>query len=261
MTALTLNCNSSLGKNRCGWILYPIFLQFDVNHYQNLPLLDRVLGGTGPNIKRSTMYGPEITKKLPYNESLKITLIQGSIGTLFLGLSVYHNLHTRRPPNVLLLKHAAAAAVGLFAGKQLEKLVEERRNLRVRVIEDYIAQHPEDFPVTEPKKYKDLLLKCPQQGDLRLSGPPSGQDAGGGARTRDRRVPADLRADSLATVPPTPPIKLMKTIFAKSPNASISIDAAPLRSQARVIKSKTYDSSHSSFLAYMVIDKNVVSLN
>ncbi|GFO30645.1 hypothetical protein PoB_005715000 [Plakobranchus ocellatus] len=44
----------------------------------------------------------------------------------------------------------------------------------------------------------------PQQGDLRLSGPPSGQDAGGGARTRDRRVPADLRADSLATVPPTP---------------------------------------------------------
>ncbi|GFN87782.1 hypothetical protein PoB_001428800 [Plakobranchus ocellatus] len=45
----------------------------------------------------------------------------------------------------------------------------------------------------------------PQQGDLRLSGPPSGQDAGGGAQTRDRRVPADLRADSLATVPPTPP--------------------------------------------------------
>ncbi|GFN75936.1 hypothetical protein PoB_000244200 [Plakobranchus ocellatus] len=49
------------------------------------------------------------------------------------------------------------------------------------------------------------LPMCPQQGDLRLSGPPSGQDAGGGARTRDRRVPADLRADTLATVPPTPP--------------------------------------------------------
>ncbi|GFO30999.1 chemosensory receptor b [Plakobranchus ocellatus] len=43
----------------------------------------------------------------------------------------------------------------------------------------------------------------PQQGDLRLSGFPSGQGAGGGARTRNRRVPADLRADSLATVPPT----------------------------------------------------------
>ncbi|GFO25098.1 hypothetical protein PoB_005160300 [Plakobranchus ocellatus] len=42
------------------------------------------------------------------------------------------------------------------------------------------------------------------EGDLRLSGPPSGQGAGSGARTRDRRVPADLRADSLATVPPTP---------------------------------------------------------
>ncbi|GFO48301.1 hypothetical protein PoB_007480600 [Plakobranchus ocellatus] len=44
----------------------------------------------------------------------------------------------------------------------------------------------------------------PQQGDLRPSGPPSDQGAGGGGRTRDRRVPADLRADSLATVLPTP---------------------------------------------------------
>ncbi|GFN89461.1 hypothetical protein PoB_001596700 [Plakobranchus ocellatus] len=31
-----------------------------------------------------------------------------------------------------------------------------------------------------------------------------GRGADGGARTRDRRVPADLRADSQATVPPTP---------------------------------------------------------
>ncbi|GFO21574.1 hypothetical protein PoB_004807900 [Plakobranchus ocellatus] len=46
---------------------------------------------------------------------------------------------------------------------------------------------------------------CPQQGDLRLLGPPSGRGADGGARTRDRRIPADLRADSQATVPPTPP--------------------------------------------------------
>ncbi|GFO14215.1 guanine nucleotide-binding protein g(o) subunit alpha [Plakobranchus ocellatus] len=51
---------------------------------------------------------------------------------------------------------------------------------------------------------KLLLLASPQQGDLRLSGPPSGQGAGSGARTRDRRVPADLRADSQATVLPTP---------------------------------------------------------
>ncbi|GFO18636.1 hypothetical protein PoB_004514100 [Plakobranchus ocellatus] len=48
-----------------------------------------------------------------------------------------------------------------------------------------------------------MFIASPQQGDLRFSGPPSGQDAGGGARTRDRSVPVDLRADSLATVPPT----------------------------------------------------------
>ncbi|GFO01851.1 hypothetical protein PoB_002835600 [Plakobranchus ocellatus] len=51
-------------------------------------------------------------------------------------------------------------------------------------------------------------LSCyssPQQGDLRLLGPPSGRGADGRARTRDRRVPADLRADPQATVLPTSP--------------------------------------------------------
>ncbi|GFO08749.1 hypothetical protein PoB_003525400 [Plakobranchus ocellatus] len=49
-----------------------------------------------------------------------------------------------------------------------------------------------------------LLIASPQQGDLRLSGLLSGQGASGEARNCDRRVPADLRADSLATVPPSP---------------------------------------------------------
>ncbi|GFN75570.1 hypothetical protein PoB_000207600 [Plakobranchus ocellatus] len=44
----------------------------------------------------------------------------------------------------------------------------------------------------------------PQQGDFRLSCPPPGQGTGGGARIHDRWVPADLGADSLATVPLTP---------------------------------------------------------
>ncbi|GFN81396.1 hypothetical protein PoB_000790200 [Plakobranchus ocellatus] len=38
----------------------------------------------------------------------------------------------------------------------------------------------------------------PQQGDIWLSGPPSGQGAGGGARTRDRKVPAALSAGLLS---------------------------------------------------------------
>ncbi|GFO18035.1 hypothetical protein PoB_004454000 [Plakobranchus ocellatus] len=41
-----------------------------------------------------------------------------------------------------------------------------------------------------------LQIPRPHQGTLRLSGPPSGQGAGGGARTRDRRIPAELKADS-----------------------------------------------------------------
>ncbi|GFO12443.1 hypothetical protein PoB_003894800 [Plakobranchus ocellatus] len=49
-----------------------------------------------------------------------------------------------------------------------------------------------------------LYIDSPQQSDLMLSGPSSGQGAGSRARTCDRRVPADLKADSLATVPPKP---------------------------------------------------------
>ena len=45
------------------------------------------------------MYGPELTKKLPYYEGLKITLYQGTVGALFFGLSIFHNFRTRRPPN------------------------------------------------------------------------------------------------------------------------------------------------------------------
>ncbi|GFN90836.1 hypothetical protein PoB_001734200 [Plakobranchus ocellatus] len=43
-----------------------------------------------------------------------------------------------------------------------------------------------------------------QRGDLRLSKPSSGQGAGDEARTRDGEVIADLKANSLSTMPPTP---------------------------------------------------------
>ncbi|GFO18150.1 hypothetical protein PoB_004465500 [Plakobranchus ocellatus] len=43
-----------------------------------------------------------------------------------------------------------------------------------------------------------------QQGDIGLSGTQSGQVVYGGARTREKMVPSDLRADSLSTVPRTP---------------------------------------------------------
>ncbi|GFO36882.1 hypothetical protein PoB_006338700 [Plakobranchus ocellatus] len=49
-----------------------------------------------------------------------------------------------------------------------------------------------------------LCIASLHQGDLRLSGPPSGQGTSGGAQTHNRRIPADIRADPLATVSPTP---------------------------------------------------------
>ncbi|GFO21090.1 hypothetical protein PoB_004759500 [Plakobranchus ocellatus] len=67
-------------------------------------------------------------------------------------------------------------------------------------------------PALMPASCGGLEALSPQQGDLRLSGPPSGQGAGGGARASDRGVPADLRADSLATVPPMPPVSYASSL-------------------------------------------------
>ncbi|GFN81134.1 hypothetical protein PoB_000764000 [Plakobranchus ocellatus] len=51
-----------------------------------------------------------------------------------------------------------------------------------------------------------LYIASPQQAYLRLPHLTSGQGAGSGARIRDRKVLAVLRADSLSTLPPTPRI-------------------------------------------------------
>ncbi|GFO11439.1 hypothetical protein PoB_003794400 [Plakobranchus ocellatus] len=59
------------------------------------------------------------------------------------------------------------------------------------------------FPEDASKIFSDIRSGIKQQGYLRLSCPLPGPGAGGGVRTRDRRMPAYLRADSLASVPPT----------------------------------------------------------
>ncbi|GFO00374.1 hypothetical protein PoB_002687900 [Plakobranchus ocellatus] len=48
---------------------------------------------------------------------------------------------------------------------------------------------------------KKLFRASPQQDDIRLSYSPLGQGAFGSARTRDRRVPADLKTSLLSTAP------------------------------------------------------------
>ncbi|GFO08818.1 hypothetical protein PoB_003532300 [Plakobranchus ocellatus] len=59
-------------------------------------------------------------------------------------------------------------------------------------------RHETDNWLRHRIRLRFLYIASPQPGDLRLSGPPSGQSADGGARIRDRKVPANLRTDSLA---------------------------------------------------------------
>ncbi|GFN95118.1 hypothetical protein PoB_002162400 [Plakobranchus ocellatus] len=54
------------------------------------------------------------------------------------------------------------------------------------------------------------LQSCPPQDDLRLSGPPSCQGANYVIRTRDKRVPVDIKTSLPSTGPPTPPESVEK---------------------------------------------------
>ncbi|GFN82853.1 hypothetical protein PoB_000935900 [Plakobranchus ocellatus] len=88
-----------------------------------------------------------------------------------------------------------------------------------------------------------LYIASLQQGDLRLSGSLSGQGAGGGARPRVRRVPTDLRTDSLATVPPTPQKddenkKYRKLFLCPSESRSLSVSSNYIHSFMIVAKGK-----------------------
>ncbi|GFO34347.1 hypothetical protein PoB_006085200 [Plakobranchus ocellatus] len=73
-------------------------------------------------------------------------------------------------------------------------------------LEEKEEQEEEEEKKVEEKKKEEEEYASPQKSNLRLPGPPSGQGAGGEARTRERRILADIRADSLAIVPPTTPI-------------------------------------------------------
>ncbi|GFO47522.1 hypothetical protein PoB_007402700 [Plakobranchus ocellatus] len=72
-----------------------------------------------------------------------------------------------------------------------------------------------------------MYIACPHQGDLRLSGPLSGQSASGGAQTRNRRVPANLRADSLSIVPRHSPASVEREVNCHSMRHAEKKNPAP----------------------------------
>ncbi|GFN74911.1 hypothetical protein PoB_000141700 [Plakobranchus ocellatus] len=93
---------------------------------------------------------------------------------------------------------------------KLIRLVEKREgqhidyNLYVQFISAKTKTDAWRSVIAEAIRIMIKARSSPQQGDLRLSGLPFGQGTDGWTLTRDRRVHANLRAGSLATVPPTP---------------------------------------------------------
>ncbi|GFN95841.1 hypothetical protein PoB_002234700 [Plakobranchus ocellatus] len=110
--------------------------------------------------------------------------------------SDFKNFHLKAPPE----KNPTQKPYGI--ADKIRSWSEKSRFSRTN------SNLPSVYGLTKAKggtcRRRVLYKVCPQQGDLRLLGPLSGRGTDGGARTRDRKVPADLRADSQATVPPTP---------------------------------------------------------
>ncbi|GFO50259.1 HECT domain containing 2 [Plakobranchus ocellatus] len=73
----------------------------------------------------------------------------------------------------------------------------------INLVYDILIKTPQGLQKEVLKAVINSLLKdkSPQQGDLRLLGPPSGQGVDGRVRTCDRRVPADLASHCATNAP------------------------------------------------------------
>ncbi|XP_046355125.2 NADH dehydrogenase [ubiquinone] 1 subunit C2-like [Haliotis rufescens] len=68
------------------------------------------------------------------------------------------NLTARKPMMTGIYKHAVLGVGGFYLGTAIDTWNNNKRREKLLILEDYVKQHPEDFPELEPKKYKDLLV-------------------------------------------------------------------------------------------------------
>ncbi|KAH8385553.1 NADH dehydrogenase [ubiquinone] 1 subunit C2 [Drosophila serrata] len=73
------------------------------------------------------------------------------------GVACFVNWGFRRPVFSGIQKHIAFAAIGFGAGTYFDQKRSEYLAKRDAVLRHYIELHPEDFPVTDRKKYGDVL--------------------------------------------------------------------------------------------------------
>ncbi|KAG8222053.1 hypothetical protein J437_LFUL000497 [Ladona fulva] len=78
-------------------------------------------------------------------------------GILGVSCAIFVNFVSKKPILSGIQKHIIFGAVGLGAGKFFDGIRNEELAKRDAVMRHYIQLHPEDFPMPEGKKYKELL--------------------------------------------------------------------------------------------------------
>merc|ERR1712154_20007 len=95
------------------------------------------------------------TSKMPSPLSfLELMGITGGVG-----FAMLLNMSQRKPLNTGIYKHAGFAVAGYLCGKSGDVYYKRKERETLLILEDYVRQHPEDFPDEAPKKYGDVLMK------------------------------------------------------------------------------------------------------
>merc|ERR1711963_244968 len=104
------------------------------------------------------MVGPGISQNLPVYENLKVEWAQ-IIGMYLTGaIHVGINLQKKRPLFANVPRLALFLGAGYLGANVLMEYKNWRRRRTQALVEDYIRLHPDDFPLVQPKKYKDVVL-------------------------------------------------------------------------------------------------------
>ncbi|KAH8267494.1 hypothetical protein KR018_008516 [Drosophila ironensis] len=78
-------------------------------------------------------------------------------GLAGVGAAIFINWGFRKPVMAGIQKHIAFGAIGFGTGMYFDGKRSEYLAKRDAVLRHYIELHPDDFPVTDRKKYADVL--------------------------------------------------------------------------------------------------------
>ncbi|XP_018012995.1 uncharacterized protein LOC108670056 [Hyalella azteca] len=110
---------------------------------------------TDTHIDPKSFYDPDSPR--PMRSFVGQYWYQASCTVLGFGVACLHNFIRKRPVFAGLPRHAAFTLIGFGAGTWINNFIKRRSAERDYFYYQYMCDHPEDFPLIERKKFKDVM--------------------------------------------------------------------------------------------------------